>query len=93
MLRLTLSVVLVLTISPWAVAADDSPLTIAVSSVGNFAKGGPWYLSVNSAGKAELTIEAGIGHQIGFSGRLKLPRINWLNFETVRQRKVFRPGR
>lgn len=61
MLRLTLSVVLVLAVSASAKAADESPLTVAVSSVGNFAKGGPWYLSLNSAGKAELTIEPGIG--------------------------------
>jgi hypothetical protein len=61
MFRLTLSVVLVLAISASAKAADESPLTVAVSNVGNFAKGGPWYLSVNSAGKAELTIEPGIG--------------------------------
>ena len=33
------------------------PQTIAISTVGRFAAGKSWHLSVNSAGKAELTIE------------------------------------
>lgn len=36
---------------------ENAPLTIAVSTVGRFAKGSSWHLSVNSAGQAELTIE------------------------------------
>jgi hypothetical protein len=40
-----------------AAESGDEPLTLAVSCVGRFAKGRPWYLSVNSAGKAELTID------------------------------------
>ena len=35
---------------------DDTPLTISVSTLGRFAEGRPWDLSVNSAGQAELTI-------------------------------------
>jgi hypothetical protein len=37
---------------------EDAPLTIAVSTVGLFAKGNSWHLSVNSAGQAELTIDS-----------------------------------
>lgn len=37
--------------------SDDVPLTIAVSTVGSFAEGHSWHLSVNSAGQAELTVE------------------------------------
>lgn len=37
--------------------ADETPLTISVSTVGNFAEGNSWHLSVNSAGQAELTID------------------------------------
>ena len=33
------------------------PMTIAASSVGDFARGHSWYLSVNSAGDASLTIK------------------------------------
>lgn len=40
-----------------SVQLDDAPLTIATSTVGDFAKGNYWHLSVNSAGQAELTIE------------------------------------
>ncbi|HVC96525.1 MAG TPA: hypothetical protein VND64_22765 [Pirellulales bacterium] len=35
--------------------ADDLPMTISASHVGRF-KGASWYLSVNSAGQAELTL-------------------------------------
>ena len=35
---------------------DDAPLTISVRTVGLFAKGRPWDLSVDLAGQAELTI-------------------------------------
>ena len=37
---------------------QDEPMTVAASCVGRFAKGHSWYLSVNSAGEAELTIAA-----------------------------------
>jgi hypothetical protein len=47
----------VLTTSVPLSALDDQPLTLAASNVGDFAKGYSWYLSVNSAGKAELTID------------------------------------
>ncbi|HMC63483.1 MAG TPA: hypothetical protein VKI65_00940 [Gemmataceae bacterium] len=36
---------------------ENDPLTIAASTVGAFGKGRSWYLSMNSAGQAELTIE------------------------------------
>jgi hypothetical protein len=36
---------------------ENVPLTIAVSTVGRFAKGHSWHLSVNSAGQADLTID------------------------------------
>src|SRR5687767_10627862 len=39
-----------------AAQLKDAPLTISVSTVGSFAKGRSWHLSVNSAGQAELTI-------------------------------------
>lgn len=35
----------------------QAPLTIASSTVGRFSKGYSWYLSVNSAGQAQLTID------------------------------------
>ncbi len=38
-------------------AADEAPLSIAASTVGRFAKGHSWHLSMNSAGQAELTIK------------------------------------
>lgn len=37
----------------------NAPMTIAMSTFGRFAKGELWYLSVNSAGQAELTIGLG----------------------------------
>ena len=46
---------------PQTVAAArvlNEPLTIAASTSGGNATTGRWYLSVNSAGKAELTIDA-----------------------------------
>jgi hypothetical protein len=64
MLRGKLLVMLAWAIPATAVAVDR-PLTIAVSNVGDFAKYGPWYLSMNSAGKAELTIEPGRGESKG----------------------------
>jgi hypothetical protein len=36
--------------------ARDEPLTIAMSTVGRFSEGYSWYLSMNSAGQAQLTI-------------------------------------
>jgi hypothetical protein len=35
----------------------DAPITIETSTVGRFAKGKSWHLSVNSAGQAELKIK------------------------------------
>jgi hypothetical protein len=45
---------------PTVTAAElkDAPLTISVSTVGRFAKGHSWHLSVNSAGQAEVTIDS-----------------------------------
>jgi hypothetical protein len=43
--------------APTADQLKDAPLTISVSTVGRFAKGHSWHLSVNSAGRAELTVE------------------------------------
>lgn len=40
-----------------AAQLEDAPLTISVSTVGVFARGHAWHLSVNSAGQAELTID------------------------------------
>jgi len=42
---------------PSARSVNEAPLTIAMSNVGRFSKGHSWYLSVNSAGQAELTID------------------------------------
>jgi hypothetical protein len=36
---------------------ENDPITIAVSTVGRFGDGQSWYLSVNSSGQAQLTIE------------------------------------
>jgi hypothetical protein len=36
----------------------QAPLTIAMSVAGRFGKGHSWYLSVNSAGQAELTVDS-----------------------------------
>jgi hypothetical protein len=36
---------------------QNDPLTISASSIGRFANGHSWYLSVNSAGRAEITID------------------------------------
>lgn len=48
--------------SPWGGpevnATAEAPLSIAASSVGRFAKGHSWHLSMNSAGQAEITIDA-----------------------------------
>lgn len=63
-----------------AAASEDKPLTLAVSNVGDFAKGYSWYLSVNSAGQAELTIDA--------PGRLVRRRFDIPNEEISLLRKV-----
>ena len=39
-----------------APSLEEDPLTIAASTVGRFRRGRSWYLSVNSAGRAEVTI-------------------------------------
>jgi hypothetical protein len=39
-----------------AVELENAPLALEVSTVGRFAEGRSWHLSVNSAGSAELTI-------------------------------------
>lgn len=40
------------------VVVREYPITIAMSTVGDFAEGSSWYLSVNAANKASLTIES-----------------------------------
>lgn len=40
-----------------AAQLEDAPITVSVSTVGRFAHGHSWHLSVNSAGQAELTID------------------------------------
>src|SRR5262245_14582420 len=40
---------------------ETAPLTVAASNVGDYANGRSWHLSVNSAGKAELTVESDPG--------------------------------
>jgi hypothetical protein len=42
---------------PTDAAIRQLPISIAASEVGDFASGYSWYLSVNSAGQADLTIE------------------------------------
>src|SRR6187200_970805 len=44
-------------ITPNRTQLERAPLTIAMSTVGDFGTGHSWYLSVNSARQAELTIE------------------------------------
>jgi hypothetical protein len=57
MLRLSLLTgAILMAFAPTPAASADDPLTIAASQTGDFAKW-PWHLSVNSAGKAELTVE------------------------------------
>ena len=65
MLRLTFFTGVLLVAFPAnSFASDKDPLTIAASQTGNFGAGPrhPWHLSVNSAGKAELTIETSPQH-------------------------------
>jgi hypothetical protein len=40
-----------------AAELEELPITVSAGTVGRFAKGHSWYLSVNSAGQAELTIK------------------------------------
>jgi hypothetical protein len=45
---------------PTDVAIREWPITIAASEVGDFGQGYSWYLSVNSAGRAALTVDNGV---------------------------------
>lgn len=58
MFQCVLAVVALMPSALHAATQEDKPLTLAVSNVGDFAQGYSWYLSVNSAGQAELTIDA-----------------------------------
>jgi hypothetical protein len=44
--------------SPSEVLDSDKPLTISASTIGRFREGCSWYLSVNSAGQAQVTLES-----------------------------------
>lgn len=48
------------------------PITLAASCVGDFSEGHSWWLSVNSAGQAELTVEGQAAPQ-----RFDVPRDEW----------------
>jgi hypothetical protein len=61
MYRFVFVAAVVLMTSVHSPALGDEPLTLAASNIGDFAQGGSWYLSVNSAGKAELTIATRAG--------------------------------
>jgi hypothetical protein len=62
MFRLILVAAALLAAFPGVSAAwDDAPFTMKVSTVGRFQEGSSWHLNVNSAGKAELTIDAPTG--------------------------------
>lgn len=40
----------------------ELPITVSASEVGRFAKGKSWYLSVNSAGQATVTVDGDLKH-------------------------------
>jgi hypothetical protein len=63
---------------------EDAPLTISVSTVGLFAKGHSWHLSVNSAGQAELIIDA----PKRIRKQFQVPKEQWAEF-----RKALADGR
>ncbi|HVK08753.1 MAG TPA: hypothetical protein VM597_08255 [Gemmataceae bacterium] len=65
--------------------ADDVPLTLSVSTLGLFAQGNSWYLSVNSAGQAELTI---LGGATDTRKQFQVPKEQWAEF-----RKIVADGR
>lgn len=54
----------------------DAPLTVSVSTIGAFAKGYSWHLSVNSAGQAELTVDGPERIQ----KRFQIPKDQWALF-------------
>lgn len=53
-----LAALLSVSITTASVNAEEKPLTLTASTSGDFAEGDSWYLSMNSAGQAELTIQA-----------------------------------
>src|SRR5437763_754300 len=65
-------------------ARADDPVTVSVSTVGQFAKGYSWDLSVNSAGQAELTTYGPKTTKKQF----QVPREQWAEF-----RKALADGR
>jgi hypothetical protein len=60
-----------------AAQLEDAPLTVSVSTVGRFAKGHSWHLSVNSAGQAELTIET---YPHATRKLFQVPKEQWAEF-------------
>ena len=56
---------------------EDAPLTVAVSTVGRFARGHSWHLSVNSAGQAELTIDT---YPERTRKQFQVPKEQWAEF-------------
>lgn len=68
-----------------AAEVDATPMTIAASCIGLFARGESWYLSVNSAGQAELTLP--------FTGRpaqrFQIPRQEWDAFRKALHKERF----
>jgi hypothetical protein len=68
----------------------DAPLTVSVSTVGRFAKGHSWHLSVNSAGQAELTIDGPERTRKQFM----VPKEQWAAFlKAVADGRYFELGR
>lgn len=54
----------------------DAPLTVSVSTMGAFAKGYSWHLSVNSAGQAELTVDG----PERIRKQFQVPKEQWAEF-------------
>lgn len=57
--------------------AEYGPITVAAHCVGDFSRGRGWYLSVNSAGQAELTISGRAPIQF------QVPQDQWNAFRTA----------
>jgi hypothetical protein len=73
--------------APLPAQADEDPLTISVSTVGRFAKGHSWHLSVNSAGQAELTVNT-VESPEPIRKQFQVPKEQWAAF-----RKALADGR
>jgi hypothetical protein len=69
-----------------AVATEDlEPITVAASCLGSFSHGNSWYLSVNSARQAELTI---VTHK-DIVSRFEISGQQWADFRNALEKEAF----